>query len=191
MLTRKNRLAFYSVIALMVISASLLGGWLINSAIKSPEYSEIRTPQTNPQQSVIDEHFNMALSYMQEKKYPQAVYVWNQLLLINDRIPDVHVNQGFSLFEMGHIIPASEHFQRALELNSFQVNAYYGLAICLEKMEDMEAAMGAMRSFIHLADDNDPFIRKARSALWEWESRKDTAEINRPTSTQGKTSPDS
>lgn len=184
MRTTKNRFAFYSVIALVVISASLSGGWLINSAIKGQQYAEVKKPQKSTQQTLIDEHFSNALSYMQDKKYPQAVYVWNQLLLINDSIPEVHVNQGFSLFEMGHIKPASEHFQHALDLNSYQVNAYYGLAICLEKMQDMEAAMGAMRSYIHLADDNDPFIRRARSALWEWESRINTAEI------ADKTSPD-
>lgn len=181
---RKNRLAFYSFIALLVISASLLGGWLINTAIKSPQYIEDIQAQKSPRQTIIDEHFNKALSYMQEKQYPQAVLVWNQLLLMNDSIPEVHVNQGFSLFEMGHIIPASKHFQRALELNSFQVNAYYGLAICLEKIGDMEAAMGAMRSYIHLADDNDPFIRKARSALWEWESNRNSPETDTGRTTQ-------
>lgn len=174
MRTRKNRLVFYSLVGALVISASLVGGWFINSAIKSPQYSEVINPQKSPQQTVIDDLFNRALSHMQKKQYPQAVMLWNQLLLINDSIPEVHVNQGFSLFEMGHIKPASEHFQFALELNSFQVNAYYGLAICLEKMGDIEAATGAMRSYIHLADDSDPFIRKARSALWEWESRENT-----------------
>lgn len=188
---RKNRLAFYSIFALLVISASLLGGWLINTAIKSPQHVEDIQAQKSPQQTIIDEHFNTALLHMQNKEYPQAVLVWNQLLLINDSIPEVHVNQGFSLFEMGHINPASKHFQRAMELNSFQVNAYYGLAICMEKTGDIEAAMGAMRSYIHLAKDGDPFIRKARSALWEWESRNNTAEVDTGPVARETDSPDS
>lgn len=177
MRSRKSRLAFYSIIALLVISASLLGGWLINTAMKSPQYVETSRTPKSPQQAIIDEQFNRALSHMQKKEYSQAVLVWNQLLRTNDSIPEAHVNQGFSLFEMGHIDPAIKHFQHALDLNNFQVNAYYGLAICMEKIGDIEAATGAMRSYIHLAEKNDPFIRKARSALWEWENRKNSAEI--------------
>lgn len=174
MRTKKNRLVFYTTIAMLVIGTSLIGGWLINSAMNSTQYTGIKEPERSPQQHWLDEHFNRAISYMQKKQYPQAVLIWNDILLVNDTIAEVHVNQGFSLYEMGHIQPASKHFQRAIDLNNFQVNAYYGLAICYEKLEEMEAAMGAMRSFIHLADDNDPFIRKARAALWEWESRADT-----------------
>lgn len=175
MLSRKNRKTFYAIIAMTVAAASLVGGWLINSAINRPQHDETEARQDHPEVTLIDEYFKSGLSHMQNKNYPQAVLAWNQLLLLNDSIPEVHVNQGFSLFEMGHIEPASRHFERALELNNYQVNAYYGLAICYEKMEDMEAAMGAMRSFIHLAEESDPFIRKARSALWEWESREKPA----------------
>ena len=151
-----------------------------------PQYGKTEQPKDKPVPSWVDDYFDRALTHMQNRQYPQAVLVWNELLLINDTIPEVHVNQGFSLFEMGHIEPASRHFQRALELNSYQVNAYYGLAICFEKMGEMEGAMGAMRSFIHLADDSDPFIRKARAALWEWESRTLKPEItdNLPSATQ-------
>lgn len=171
MRTRNHRTSFYAAIAVIVIGASSVGGWLINSSMTKPQYGKTEQPKDKPARSWVDDYFDSALTHMQNRQYPQAVLVWNELLLINDTMPEVHVNQGFSLFEMGHIEPASRHFQRALELNSYQVNAYYGLAICFEKMGEMEAAMGAMRSFIHLADDNDPFIRKARSALWEWESR--------------------
>lgn len=190
MRTRKNRLAFYSIAAVLVCTTTIVGGWLINESMNRTQVEEKKETARNEHQVLLDKYFNNALSYMQNKQYPQAVLVWNELLLINDSIPEVHVNQGFSLFEMGHIEPASKHFQRALELNSYQINAYYGLAICFEKMEDMESAMGAMRSYIHLADDNDPFVRKAQSALWEWEndlksqraadSPADTKEDNSP-----------
>ena len=39
-----------------------------------------------------------------------------------------------------------------------------------EALGDMPAALGAMRSFVHLAPPDDPFVTRARSALWEWQS---------------------
>ena len=33
---------------------------------------------------------------------------------------------------------------------------------------DKEAALGAMRSYIHLAPPDDAYVKKARSAIWEW-----------------------
>jgi len=49
-----------------------------------------------------------------------------------------------------------------------QANAYYGLGLVYEKHNDLELARGAMRSFIHLSDESDPYVRLAQSALWEW-----------------------
>ena len=74
---------------------------------------------------------------------------------------------------MQQYLQAQSHFTRAMELNAFQANAYYGLAICLEELGDLEGALGSMRSFIHLAKQDNPFLRKARSALWEWETTLD------------------
>ena len=108
---------------------------------------------------------------MSNSQYQQAVDEWNQLLLINASIPEVFANLGFSLFELNKYQAASEAFNQASNINPYQVNAYYGLAICYEKLGDISAATGAMRSYIHLAKKDDPFIRKARSALWEWESQ--------------------
>ena len=80
---------------------------------------------------------------------------------------------GYSLYEMGHFTAARDFFISAMEQEAFQANAYYGLAITSEKMGDLDGALGAMRSYIHLAgnSENQRFVRRARSALWEWESQ--------------------
>ena len=80
---------------------------------------------------------------------------------------------GFSLFELGRYETARDFFIAAMQQNAFQANAYYGLAITSEKMGDLEGAVGAMKSYIHLAQNKEdqPFIRKAKSAVWEWESQ--------------------
>lgn len=110
---------------------------------------------------------------MLDKQYPLAALTWQRLLVISEAMPEVHANLGFSLFEMQQYLQAQSHFALALELNAYQANAYYGLAMCLEELGDLEGALGSMRSFIHLANQDDPFLRKARSALWEWESTLD------------------
>jgi len=57
-----------------------------------------------------------------------------------------------------------------------QANAYYGLGLVYEKYNDLELARGAMRSFIHLSDESDPYVRLAQSALWEWGQKHGQAE---------------
>jgi hypothetical protein len=36
-------------------------------------------------------------------------------------------------------------------------------------LNDRPMALGAMRTFVHLAQPDDPYLRKARAALWEWQ----------------------
>jgi hypothetical protein len=51
-----------------------------------------------------------------------------------------------------------------------QVNAYYGLAVALEGLGDTAGALGAMRVYVHRSPPDDPYLRKAQAALWEWEA---------------------
>jgi len=106
-------------------------------------------------------------------EYQAAMKIWHQILLLDSGIAEVKVNMGFTLYELGHFPAARDFFASAMEQNPFQANAYSGLALGSEKAGDIEAAMGAMRSYIHLAGpaEDERFIRHARSALWEWESQ--------------------
>ena len=150
----------------LLLVAVLAGGWLINVLMNQPlNQAKVEVPQ-----QTIDQHFNQAVSYMLEKQYQLASIEWQQLLVLNNQIPEAHVNLGFSQYELGLYQSAMDSFNQAMEINPYQANAYYGLGICFEKLGDIPAATGAFRSFIHLAKkQDDPFVRKARSALWEWE----------------------
>ncbi|MDH3355809.1 MAG: hypothetical protein OEL79_11415, partial [Chromatiales bacterium] len=49
-------------------------------------------------------------------------------------------------------------------------------------MGDLEGALGAMRSYIHLGKNEKPqYIERARSALWEWEAQLKKPDYKRPT----------
>ena len=63
---------------------------------------------------------------------------------------------------------AREDREGATALRVRQVNAYYGLAITLEGMNDLPAAIGAMETYLHLTKADDPYRRKAEAAIWEW-----------------------
>ena len=65
---------------------------------------------------------------------------------------------------------ARDFFDGAIALRREQVNAYYGLAVALDGLHDRPGAIGAMRTFVHLSDPDDPYLRKAQAALWEWEA---------------------
>ena len=60
-----------------------------------------------------------------------------------------------------------------------QVNAYYGLALAQESLGDLDGALGAMRTYVHLSDERDQYQRRAWSAIWEWQSRR-SAQVGSP-----------
>jgi len=158
-------------VSLLVIIVIL--GWLLNHWMTKPLVTNVSSEKNEAiQVNDLDKLFSKAVTHMQKKEYAQAVNQWHQILLINSAIPEVNVNMGFSLFELGRFETARDFFISAMEQSSFQANAYYGLAISSEKLGDLEGALGAMKSYIHLAQNkqDEPYLRKARSAIWEWEA---------------------
>jgi tetratricopeptide (TPR) repeat protein len=164
----------YLKVSLLLIAAIAGFGWLLNGWMTKSQNATMPLISIEPSKhNELDQLFTMAVGHMQQGEYELAVNLWHQITLINPAIPEVKVNMGFSLFELGRFETARDFFISAMQQNDFQANAYYGLAITSEKMGDLEGALGAMRSYIHLAQNKEdqPFIRKARSALWEWESQ--------------------
>ena len=170
---QSKRLRYIWVAAFLLLAIVIVGGllnkWMTRQLTTSlpPELV-----QSSSQGDQLAQVFSKAVEHMQAGNYEQALKLWHAALLIDPESPEVKVNMGFSLFETGEFQSARDFFISAIDQNPFQANAYYGLAICSEKLGDLEAAMGAMKSYIHLAESEDTsFIRKARSALWEWETQ--------------------
>ncbi|KAF0192443.1 MAG: hypothetical protein FD165_1068 [Gammaproteobacteria bacterium] len=121
-------------------------------------------------QHEIDTRFLQAVAMLHAKQYDNAITALHRVLLLAPRMPEAHVNMGFALIGAQRYDAARDFFQTAIDLRPYQANAYWGLAVALEQLADLEGALGAMRAYIHLAKPDDPYVRKARSALWEWES---------------------
>jgi Flp pilus assembly protein TadD len=126
---------------------------------------------SNPE---IAERFSQGVVMLHAKQYEHALTAFHRVLALDPAMPEAHVNAGFALLGMGKPAAARDFFASALELRARQLNAYYGLAVAYERLGDLPAARGAMRTYAHLAPHDDPFRRKAEAALWEWQAEGKT-----------------
>jgi tetratricopeptide (TPR) repeat protein len=127
-------------------------------------------PQSDIERQV-EKRFQQAIGLLHAKRYSYAITALDSVLVMAPDMPEAYVNMGFAFIGLEEFGPAQGAFEKAIEVKVGQVNAYYGLAIALEGQGQYETALGAMRSYIHLSQPNDPFLAKARSALWEWEAQ--------------------
>jgi tetratricopeptide (TPR) repeat protein len=117
----------------------------------------------------IGERFGQGVVMLHARRYEHALTAFHRVLELDPEMPEAHVNAGFTLLGMEKPGAARDFFLSAIELRPGQLNAYYGLAVAHERLGDLPAARGAMRTYAHLAPQTDPFRRKAEAALWEWE----------------------
>jgi hypothetical protein len=134
----------------------------------------------------IKARFDQAVVMLHAKQYEHAAAALHRVLELDPAIPEAHANMGFAMIGLGRFDVARDFFEGAIELRPMQANAYYGLAEALEGTGDMEGAMGAMRTYVHLSSPDDPFLPKARAAIWEWETQRDVAKSATPPPAQSR-----
>jgi tetratricopeptide (TPR) repeat protein len=118
------------------------------------------------------ERFDAAVVMLRTKQYESAAAALRRVLELSPRMPEAHVNMGFAMLGLKRPSQARDFFQAATVIKADQANAYYGLALAYEADEDIELALGAMRSYLHLARAQDEaHLRRARAAIWEWETQ--------------------
>jgi cytochrome c oxidase subunit I len=130
---------------------------------------EVAAHAAHKRQEEIDARFNAGASLLAAKQYEAAANELHRLLELAPDMPEAHVNMGYAMIGMQRYAVARDFFDTAINLRTNQTNAYYGLALALEGLNDYGGALGAMRSYVHLSKPDDPFLRKANSAIWEWE----------------------
>ena len=118
----------------------------------------------------IDQRFKEAVVMLHAGRYDDAATALHRLLELAPDMPEANVNMGFAMIGLKRYDIARDFFQTAINLRPMQANAYYGLAESLEGLKDLEGALGAMRTYVHLSSNADPFVRKARAAIWEWQA---------------------
>lgn len=111
---------------------------------------------------------------MDDGRYGEAVKPLARAIELRRNYPAPYVNMGYAQLGLGNLESAHEAFMRAIDLKPNEARAYYGLGIVYDRSGDFAAATGAMRGFLHLTTESDPFnpaVTRARSALWEWEAK--------------------
>jgi len=126
---------------------------------------------SDPRMAEIERRFDQAIVMLHARRYEEAIVALERVIELSPRLPEAYVNLGYALLGLQRYDTARDFFLAATELQPFQGNAYWGLAVALEELDDLEGALGAMRIYIHLAPPDDPYVRQARSALWEWETQ--------------------
>lgn len=114
--------------------------------------------------------FAEGVSLLSAREYQAAASALHRVLQLAPEMPEAHVNMGYAMIGMKNYAMARDFFEVALNLRTTQMNAYYGLAVALEGTGDLEGALGAMRTYVHRSSPEDPFVRKANTAIWEWET---------------------
>lgn len=138
--------------------------------ITMPKSQDLKVTMSPDDAALLKQRFEQAVALLHAKQYQYAIMALNQVIELQPKLPEAYVNIGFAYLGLEDWDTALIAFNKATELKPDQANAYYGLALALEGKKDYETALGAMRSYIHLSTPQDPFLAKARSALWEWEA---------------------
>ncbi|HSF95102.1 MAG TPA: TlpA disulfide reductase family protein [Thermohalobaculum sp.] len=135
----------------------------------APEQIAIADTAT-PQPESFAEAFEAGLNHMRAGDAHAAALAFDAARRADPHAVAAYVNLGFASLELGRPAAARAAFEQATEIVPAQANAYYGMAEALEALGDTEGALGAMRTYLHLTPEEDPFRRRAMSAIWEWEA---------------------
>lgn len=141
--------------------------WLPGSSVQWDASQPARAATTREAREV-HQRFHQGAAMLHARQFEHALAAFHRVLELEPAMPEANVNMGYALVGMGNHAAARDFFETAINLRPRQVNAYYGLAIALEGMQDLSGAIGAMRTYVHLAPAGDPHRRKAEAALWEW-----------------------
>ncbi|MFM9845844.1 MAG: redoxin family protein [Hyphomicrobiaceae bacterium] len=121
--------------------------------------------------SSFDAVFAEGVAALREHQPLQAAALFQVALKLQPESAAALTNLGFSYLQLDMHRAAAQAFERALEADPMVVNAYYGLAETSEALGDLEAAVGAMQTYVHLTAADDPYRRRAMSAVWEWQEQ--------------------
>lgn len=155
----------------LTLAAIALGGWGLNLWNERGASSAAQAHAEEALKAEVDLRFQQGVVMLHAREYEHAMTAFHRVLQLAPRMPEAHVNAGFALAGQKRFKEALAFFDSATELRKEQANAYYGMAIALEGMGDLRGALAAMEAFLHRAKADDPYRRKAESAVWEWRAQ--------------------
>ena len=164
------------VISVFLLATLLLGFGLQKLATNEPQAASVvvdphaTSGDLSGESRLVHQRFQQAVALLQQGQYEFAVQGFHEVMKVVPDLPEAHVNMGYALLGLEKFEAAQQFFDSASNIRPSQSNAYYGLAVALEGLGDLQQAIVTMRAFVHIAAQDDPFRRKAESAIWEWEA---------------------
>lgn len=159
-------LALSATLAAVAVGVALFGasqGWLPGGPPKAEAHV------AEKKRAEIDLRFKQGVIMLHAKEYDHALTSFHRVIELAPNMPEAYVNMGFALLGKKEWSAAADFFDEATNLRSDQINAYYGMAVAQEGLGDLRAATEAMRAYLHRAPADDPYRKKAESAVWEWQ----------------------
>lgn len=141
-----------------------------DAAAAAPAGDHASTHAATATAQEVARRFGAAAALLNERQYEAAASELHRVLALAPQLPEAHVNMGFALVGAGRPAMAHDFFEVALKLNVNQHNAYFGLALALEGEHDIEGALGAMRSYVHLSQPGDAYLPQAQAAIARWDA---------------------
>lgn len=169
--------------ALLVLSTALVAGGALNwlpqrtKRVATASPPPAAAPAAPAYAGELHERFQQAAAMLHAGRHADALTALERVLALAPDLPEAHVNAGFALLGLERSAQARTHFDTAIALRPMQANAYYGLALAWDAIGDPAAALGAMRTYVHLAPEASPHLRRARAAIWEWEAARGEADL--------------
>lgn len=147
------------------------GGYLLDRWINDGGRPDLKAHVDEKRKEEIDMRFKQGVIMLHARQYEHAMTAFHRVLQLAPQMPEAHVNMGFAMLGQKRYKEALDFFDGATELNRNQLNAYYGMAEAYEGLGDYRGALEAMEAWLHRAKPDDPFRRKAESAVWEWREK--------------------
>lgn len=165
---RKRKHANLHVILTSVATIAVVG--LVINATQNRSAVPHAAAQMSQQERLVHQNFQQAVTMLNERQFEHAIQGFHAVLSLRPEMPEAHVNMGFALLGLKQYDAAIDFFNSATDLRPSQHNAYYGLAVANEELGNLRDAIVAMQAYVHVAQSDDPYVRKAEAAIWEWKA---------------------
>jgi tetratricopeptide (TPR) repeat protein len=138
------------------------------------EREEEAAPPASATEAEVKALRKQARSLLAAKRFREAFAPLQKIIALAPGDAQAHLHLGLAIEGLGNFQLARRYYEAAIDRDPALPDAYFGYATASESLGDLEGALGAMRSFLHVQRDADPYrlrVAQARSAIWEWESK--------------------
>lgn len=128
----------------------------------------------DPQGADIKRVLGQARQQLKAAQFDDAIRTVHEARPLLQKHAEAYLLLGSALEGKKDHEAARDFYEAAIDRNPYLSEAYWGYATASESLGDLEAALGAMRNYLHTEPNLDPKrlkVAQARSAIWEWEAQ--------------------